>query len=316
MAGLGFCLGKDFASSSRPEKGKSLLDLLDDYFCIDIETTGFDSHFDEIIELAAVHIVDGAVADTFQTLVKPQQEIGAFITELTGITNDMVSNAPLIDDALPTFRDFLGEATLVGHNVNFDVNFIFDFSRLIDLPPFSNNFVDTLRISRRAFPEWENHKLHTMVEKLGIPPRREHRALDDCMQTALCYEALKRHIKDNNINLKAVCTSSYNSLSKHITAQTDQFDQDSPIFGKVFAFTGTLEKMPRREAMQFVVNAGGICGDGVTKETHYLVLGNNDYCKSIQGGKSAKQKKAEKMRLEGHDIEIISENVFYDMLNE
>jgi len=107
----------------------------------------------------------------------------------------------------------------------------------------------------------------------------------------------------------------FNSLSKTITPETTDFDTDSPVFGMSFAFTGKLERMTRKEAMQAVANKGGICCDGVVATTNYLVLGNNDYCKSIQGGKSSKQKKAEKMQLSGADISIISENVFYDMLS-
>ena len=72
--------------------------------------------------------------------------------------------------------------------------------------------------------------------------------------------------------------------------------------------------MVRKEAMQKVVNLGGLVGDSVTKKTNYLILGNNDYCKSIKDGKSSKQKKAEELKLKGYDIEVISENVFYDML--
>ena len=87
------------------------------------------------------------------------------------------------------------------------------------------------------------------------------------------------------------------------------------LFYNFAAVNGTLEKMSRREAMQYVVNLGGICGDGVTKETNFLVLGNNDYCKSIKGGKSSKQKKAEKLQIDGYDIAVISENVFYEMIN-
>ena len=72
--------------------------------------------------------------------------------------------------------------------------------------------------------------------------------------------------------------------------------------------------MPRKEAMQLVANLGGINGDSVTKKTNYLILGNNDYCKAIRDGKSNKQKKAEKLKLEGHDIEILPETVFYELL--
>jgi DNA polymerase-3 subunit epsilon len=74
--------------------------------------------------------------------------------------------------------------------------------------------------------------------------------------------------------------------------------------------------MTRKEAMQLVVDLGGICGDSVTKKTNYLILGNNDFCTSIKDGKSAKQKKAESLALSGNDIKIISENVFYDLVLE
>ena len=79
-------------------------------------------------------------------------------------------------------------------------------------------------------------------------------------------------------------------------------------------FTGTLEKFPRKEALQIVTNLGGIPTDSVTRNTNILVLGNNDYCSSIKDGKSSKQKKAEELILKGHDIIIVSEKSFYDML--
>jgi len=74
--------------------------------------------------------------------------------------------------------------------------------------------------------------------------------------------------------------------------------------------------MVRKEAMQIVADLGGKNADSVTKKTNYLILGNNDYCKSIKDGKSSKQKKAEKLKLDGYDIEIIPENVFYDIISE
>ena len=90
----------------------------------------------------------------------------------------------------------------------------------------------------------------------------------------------------------------------------------SPIDGKVCVFTGALEKMLRKDAMQLIANLGGINGDSVTSKTNFLILGNNDYCASIKDGKSSKHKKAEQLILKGQDIQIIPETVFYDMVNE
>ena len=82
------------------------------------------------------------------------------------------------------------------------------------------------------------------------------------------------------------------------------------------AITGTLEKMLRKEAMQIIVDLGGHCEDGVTKKTNFLILGNNDYNPILRGKKSSKLIKAETLKLEGKDIEIISENVFYDIVDD
>ncbi len=106
------------------------------------------------------------------------------------------------------------------------------------------------------------------------------------------------------------------TCAKNIFPQTENFDETHPLYNKTCVFTGVLEKVDRKQAMQIVANLGGICGDSVTSKTNYLILGNNDYCRSIKDGKSSKQKKAEILKLKGNDIEIIPENVFYEMIEE
>ena len=150
-----------------------------------------------------------------------------------------------------------------------------------------------------------------------------HRGLADCKTT---YEILK-HLKNTCVEKfgslnsfhdyvkSKLSKSKYGLRSKDITTNKTEFDISNPLYGSVCVFTGALEKMPRREAMQIVKDLGGECGDSVTKKTNYLILGNNDFCKTIKDGKSSKQKKAEKLQLEGQDIRIISENVFYEMAN-
>ena len=100
------------------KKGKSLLEFLTDYTVIDIETTGLYSEFDEILELSAVKYRNNKMIDKFTTLVRPEEEIDEYITDLTGITNEMVANAPSIEEALPKYLDFIGTDIVVGHNVN------------------------------------------------------------------------------------------------------------------------------------------------------------------------------------------------------
>lgn len=295
----------------RSEKGKSLLEICDSFVVIDTETTGLDPQWDDIIELAAIRVNQNCIVERFQTLVNPNCEIDEFITELTGITNDMLAEAPLLENAMPQFIDFVGTDVVVGHNVNFDINFIYDNCIQLGLRPFSNEFIDTMRLSRRLFKDEPHHRLTDLICRFKIGDSVEHRALSDAIQTKYCYDYMKNYINQNQID---VLSFNKRNHAKDIYAVNCEFDENVPVFEKTFVFTGTLEKMLRKEAMQHVVNRGGQCADNVTKKTNYLVLGNNDYVTSISDGKSNKQKKAELLRISGNDIETISENVFYDML--
>lgn len=297
---------------SRDKIGRSLLSLPVDYTVIDLETTGLDPQYDEIIEMAAIRVRNGAVIDTFVSLVKPANPIDEFITELTGISNEIVEHAPAIGKILPDFLAFVGDDIVIGHNVGFDIRFLYDSATESLKRPFENDYVDTLRFSRKLFPEMKSHRLAAMTDMLNISSKNAHRALSDCYTTNALYAALCDHIVANNINLKELYQKKQLKAST-ITPQNTVFDVTDPAYGKTFVFTGILDRMTRREAMQLVVDHGGFCEDRVTARTNYLVLGNNDYCKSIKDGKSNKQKKAEKLILEGQNLEIISENVFCEM---
>lgn len=304
-------------SAKREGKGKSLLEPFDTYVAVDIETTGLDPSWDEIIEIGAIRVINGIAAEEFQSLVRPSSPIAAFITGLTGITNEMLADAPGITAVLPGFLEFIGDQPIIAHNANFDINFIYD--ACISLEPavnFSNSFVDTMRLSRRLFKDQRHHRLCDLAKRFGVAGEIEHRALSDIIKTIACYEHMKDYVSTNGINFSPLYPQRTGLRAIDITATTTDFDETTQIYGKVFCFTGTLQKMVRKDAMQMVVNLGGQCSDGVTKDTNYLILGNNDYCSSIKDGKSSKHKKAEKYKAAGMDIEIISENVFYEMLAE
>jgi len=184
---------------SHKAKGNSLIDFIDDYTVIDIETTGLSPSKCCIIEVAAVRVRDGDVADTFQSLVNPGYEIRGFITGLTGITNKMLETAPFIDEVLPQYIDFIGTDIIVGHNVNFDIGFICDkCNRWLNIP-FLNNFIDTMRISRSLFREHRHHRLSDLIGRFSIAETVEHRALSDAIKTNQCYNYMKEHIKKNKM---------------------------------------------------------------------------------------------------------------------
>ena len=307
--------------SLREQKGKSLIDLPNNYVVFDIETTGLDPEFDEIIEIGAVKIKDGIKIDTFNSLIKPEYEIDEFITELTGITNGMVENAPSIDEVLPKFMDFIRDYIIIGHNVNFDINFIYDNLEELNIPPITNDFVDTLRISRRLIPELKHHKLSDLANYFNIDTNGSHRSLKDVEITLEVLKNLNTMIIEkyqNMDNFKDACKPKSHSgiRASDITTNNTEFDEENMLYDKYVVITGTLGKMLRKEAMQVIADLGGHCQDGVNKDTNYLILGNNDYNPILRGKKSSKLLKAENLKLKGQDIEIISENVFYDIIPE
>lgn len=168
-----------FGSNLRLYKGKSLMVALSDFVSLDIETTGLSTLYDEIIELAAVKYRDGKSVGTFSSLVKPINPVSDFVTQLTGITNTMLQDAPSLSEILPVFLNFVGADIVVGHNINFDINFIYDACESLGLTPFSNDFVDTMRIARRMYKNLPNHKLDTLIDYFDLNHREIHRGLSD-----------------------------------------------------------------------------------------------------------------------------------------
>ncbi|GAB6137613.1 PolC-type DNA polymerase III [Halanaerobaculum tunisiense] len=154
------------------------------YVVFDLETTGFNPHRDEIIEIGATKIVAGQISDTYQTFVQPEEEIPQEIVELTGIKQEMVADAPSLEDIMPEFLDFVGEATLVAHNLSFDLGFIEDKLRRLNHPELANSALDTLDLSRALLPEMKSHKLKKLAARFNKDLANHHRADDDAQVTA------------------------------------------------------------------------------------------------------------------------------------
>lgn len=297
-------------------KGKNLIELPCDYTVIDVETTGLDPSYDEIIEIGAIKVRNNEINSQFSSLVKPSRPIDEFIENLTGITNEMLKNAPSIKEVLPQFIDFINDDILLGHNIHFDINFLYDNLDFYLDYKLSNNFIDLMRLTRKVYPNLENHKLVTIAEFLNINIENHHRSLADCLTTHKCYQVLARQFNYDSKLLKSLWrTHISKSLDlRNITAKTNNFNTDHPLYSKYCVFTGKLEKLTRKEAAQLVVNLGGKCQNNITKQTNFLIVGNFDYCSNIKGGKSSKLKKAEKLILQGQDLQILSENTFYDLV--
>ncbi len=179
-------------------KGKSLVEKLKDYTVLDIETTGMSPNYNKIIEISAIKVRNGKEVDTFSKLINPHEKIPFFIMSLTGITTEMTENeGEELEDVLVSFKDFLEDDIIVGHNVNFDVNFLYDnFSNVLD-EPLKNDFVDTLKISRKLLPDLDHHRLDDLTDYYGIRARNKHRALNDCDLTNKVYNKMCKDVLGN-----------------------------------------------------------------------------------------------------------------------
>ena len=177
-------------------KGNKLFESIDDYVVFDLETTGCNCNRDCVIEISAVKVKCGQVCDEFTSLVNPERPIPYYASKVNGITDRMVADAPVFEEVLPKFIEFIEDLPLVGHNINmFDMRFIYrDCEKFLKQIP-GNDFIDTLALSRKLVPELHNHKLSDMAEFYGISTEGAHRALNDCRMNQVVYERLRERIK-------------------------------------------------------------------------------------------------------------------------
>ena len=172
--------------------------LDDTYIVFDIETTGFSSIRDRIIEIGAVKVVNGKIVDKFSTFVNPQRPIPFEITNLTSITDEMVMEFPAIDVILPRFLEFVGDGVLVAHNAGFDVGFIEQNCRNLGL---NDHFVylDTVALARVLLPTLSKYKLNVVAKALNISLENHHRAVDDAGATAEIFVKFVEMLKKDSI---------------------------------------------------------------------------------------------------------------------
>ncbi len=413
--------------STREFKGSSLLELIDNFVVVDIETTGFSPQYDKIIEISAIRYKNNQFIAKFSELIEIDTKLPPFITEFTGITDKMLEGQKNIQTVIKEFDNFLEDSIILAHNANFDVNFLYDnYMRYLE-KPLKNDFLDTMRLAKKLIKDVGSYKLGVLANYFGVEYIGAHRALRDVEITFEIYNKLREYankyydikmqeiektlildkdfknskvavktslkhidykiIKNilNRLNCKTydIFYSSSDFLivndatfkkylnkkfsqydeyfsnwliradmlekegrlkviseidfckkfgipvvirenkvrnskfsAKDITPTVGELDETHQLFDKVCVFTGTLDKLVRKDAMQIVVNLGGVCGDNVTSKTNYLILGNTNYYKTIKDGKTSKQKKAENLKLKGQDIEIITENDFYDIIRD
>lgn len=172
---------------------------LDDvYIVFDLETTGFSPDKNKIIEIGAVKVESGAITERFSTFVNPEVPIPFHIEELTSIRDDMVMDAPKIEEILPQFMAFCEGAIMVAHNAEFDMSFIL---KNCERQQIRTDFtvIDTVALARMLLPNLNRFKLDTVAKALGISLDHHHRAVDDAACTAEIFVKFIRMLKDRGI---------------------------------------------------------------------------------------------------------------------
>lgn len=181
----------------------------DTYVVFDVETTGLSAVYNTIIELAGVKIRNGEIIDRFESFANPHHPISELITNLTGITDDMVKDAPEVDQVVKDYYEWVGDSILVAHNASFDMGFLYEAYKKAGVPPVTYPVIDTLELARFLHPEMGNHRLNTLAKKYNIELTQHHRAIYDAEATGYLFLKLLEASKEKGIEY-------HDDFNKHI----------------------------------------------------------------------------------------------------
>ena len=253
------------------------------YVVFDFETTGLSARYDKIIEFGAVRITHGSISERIDLFVNPERKIPQKIVNITKITDDMVKDAPTIKEALPKILEFIGDSILVTHNASFDIAFL--NQALIDLgqEPIKNGVVDTLALSRYAFPESRSHTLGALCRRLDViyDEDKAHRAHEDAYFLSEVWQALLVQLTKENLHLKHSELSKLELKKesivhlrpKHVIALAKNLDGLKDLYRLVsisnIDYLAKLPLIPRRIINEYRSNLliGSACFNGEVFET-------------------------------------------------
>ena len=187
------------------------------YVVFDIETTGLSAEKNKIIEIGAVKVIDGKIVEKFSQFVNPKVPIPFEIEQLTSIKDEMVMDAPTIEEVLPRFMEFCKDAVMVAHNADFDMSFI---KKNCDLQNITYDFTiaDTVALARFLMPQLNRYKLDTIAKALNVSLENHHRAVDDAGCTAEIFVKFIAMLKERGIenldDLNNVASTSPETIMK------------------------------------------------------------------------------------------------------
>lgn len=304
-----------------------------DFVAIDFETANGDRS--SACALGVVVVKNLEIVEKKSWLIRPKElYFDPWNIAIHGIDEEDIINEPEFNELWDTFRNYLEGNIIVAHNASFDISVLRHVLDKYDIPYPSFSYLCTMNIARKTWPGLINYRLDTVAEYLDIKfnhhnPREDAVACAKIIQNSVyCFNAKSLDELIANLEVKPgklfcrgykPCSIAKPSTSntyklKSISSTTNNFDPNHSFYGKKVIFTGTLHTMVRKDAMQKVVNVGGLIGNTVATDTNYLVVGEQDYRRLRGKNMSNKMKQAIKLIKEGQEIEIITEDDFLRLL--
>lgn len=273
-----------------------IFDEIKDFTIIDTETTGLGC-YSKLVEFAAMRIRNGKPEATFNVLVNPKMIMSDEVIKIHKITNEMVQNAPTIDEVSKDIYEFIGDDILVAHNAPFDMD-VLNRRLLFGL---KNKYIDSLSIFRNSL-NLPSYKLDNIRLYFNITIKQTHRALDDVNMLYSCLKMINKpyEIEIRNIGqVRGSCRATQIIKTKTLGNELENCH---------CVVTGIIPNMARNELWQIIVNHGGLVGSSVIRKTRYLVLGAENVGNS-------KIYKAKQKIAAGDLIEILSYKDFFKKFN-
>jgi len=166
-------------------------DFKKDYVIFDLETTGLDPLTNKIIEIGALKYKKGKLVAEYSVLINPEVLLPEVITKITGLNNEDLKDKPTINTVLPEFLAFIEDLTLIAHNSSFDLSFIEENLKKLNMPIIQNKNIDTIDLAKKYIPKAYNYKLETLKHYFKLD-YGSHRSVDDCKTTNYIYEYCKK----------------------------------------------------------------------------------------------------------------------------
>jgi DNA polymerase III subunit epsilon len=280
------------------------------FVSLDFETATAKRH--SPCELGLTWVRDGRVSDTRAWLIQPpDNHYDLFNSELHGIIADFTSSAPTFAALWPEVKELIGSSVIVAHNASFDrsvLNNSLTHHQLLDTG-IDNSWICTYKLAKHLIPGLPNYQLSTLCEALGINAHLHHRASGDSQAAAQLLLELMKVGQLNTIDELL----SLNRPATPLSSINTDADADNFFYGKSVCFTGEMN-ISRSSAIELVRDRGADTTTSVSKLTSVIVVGNYDRHTLSPDYMSSKMKKAAELIASGHEIEIISEAQFLQLI--